>query len=121
MRTLYLVIIFCLTGSFSGFAQSNKLDINNASDVLNTASAKDKSNKKPKKSYKSNKHHHSNKHFEKVADIIIDKSLKNAAEVKKANAANTRKFKKSQSEYLNKLNSNTYKNKDKNTGFFYLY
>jgi hypothetical protein len=123
MRKLYAAIIIFLMASISGYAQSNKMSTKKSSDAQNIASeATTVKTTKAKAVYKPNKYHNSTKQFEKISDVTTDHSSKNASEVRKANAANSHKYKKSQSEYLNNLNSNTrYKNSKKNTGVFYIY
>jgi hypothetical protein len=123
MRTFYAAIVLCLIGTLSSYAQSNKMSTKKSSDAQNIASeATTVKTHKAKAAYKSNKYHNSARHYDKVSDVTTDQSLKNASEVKKANAANSNKYKKSQAQYLNNLNSNTrYKNSKKNTGVFYLY
>ncbi|MFL5728978.1 MAG: hypothetical protein ACJ75J_05760, partial [Cytophagaceae bacterium] len=64
-------------------------------------------NKLVKASYKSNKYHNSAKAYDKVDNVMLDKSLANAVRAKKANKASSVKYKKSQQAYLNALNSNT--------------
>ena len=123
MRILYTALIICLIGSVSGYSQSNKKSNKKSSNSENTSSEPTtaKSNK-AKKTYKSNKFHNSTRHYDKVDDVLTDRSLKNASEVKKANSANSDKYKKSQAQHLNNLNSNTrYKDSKRNTGIFYIY
>lgn len=78
--------------------------------------------KKPKASYKSRKYHASINHHNNVDDVITDKTLKNAANVKKANRSSSAKYKNKQAAYLRSLNNtNKYKNSKRNDGVFYLY
>jgi hypothetical protein len=109
MKTLYILIPIIFICSANGFAQSNKRSSKKSSENADfvVKESDNKTNTKVKSTYKSNKFHSSVKAYNKVDNVAVDKSLANAARVKKANFASSGKYKKNQQAYLNELNSNT--------------
>lgn len=109
MKTLNILILTIFICSANGFAQSNKMSSKKSSKNSDfvVKETENKSNNKVKSTYKSNKFHNSAKAYNKIDNVALDKSLANAARVKKANYASSGKYKKSQQAYLNELNSNT--------------
>jgi hypothetical protein len=110
MKTIYLGVLF-IGICISGFGQSNKMSSKRSSESNNiikeSKSSKSASNKHVKPSYQSGKAHPSAKSYNKVEDVVVEKNLANAARVKKANYASSKKYKNRQQSFLNELNSNS--------------
>jgi hypothetical protein len=109
MKTICICLMSVLICSY-GFSQSNKMSSKKSSSSSTNLIKEEKvshaaSHHKVKPAYEGK--HQSTQGYKKVDDIVVQKNLVNAARVKKANFASSKKYKNRQQAYLNEINSNS--------------